>query len=73
MQKPAKLSRLCGANMLNHSERFYIQLGARLERARAPIDAARALHEIRKALAKEHPDALPDAKRLIERGRADAR
>ena len=59
--------------MLNHAERFYIQLGARLERARDPIAAARALYEIRKALSKESPDALPEAKRLIERGRADAR
>ena len=58
---------------MKHSESFYIKLGARLEKARAPIDAARALHEIRAALAKEHPDDLPEAKRLIERGRADAR
>jgi hypothetical protein len=71
MLRPVKLSHWCV--MLKHAERFYIQLGARLERARFPIDAARALHDIRTALAKEHPDDLPDAKRLIERGRADAR
>jgi hypothetical protein len=58
---------------MKHSESFYIKLGARLEKARAPIDAARVLNDIRTALAKEHPDALPEAKRLIERGRVDAR
>lgn len=59
--------------MLKKSESFYIKLGARLERARAPIDAALVLAEIRAALSKEHPDALPEARRLIERGRIDAR
>lgn len=59
--------------MLKNSEAFYIRLGARLERARAPIDAARVIADIRAALSKEHPDALPEARRLIERGRADAR
>ena len=71
MPKPEKLFRLPA--MLKHSESFYIKLGARLERARAPIDAARVLTDIRAALSKENPDDLPDAKRLIERGRSDAR
>lgn len=71
MQKPEKLSRL--PVMLKQSENFYIKLGSRLERARRPIDAARVIAEIRAALSKEHPDALPEARRLIERGRADAR
>jgi hypothetical protein len=59
--------------MLKHPDAFYIRLGARFEKARSPIDASRVMTDIRAALSKEQPDALPEARRLIERGRVDAR
>lgn len=58
---------------MTHTEAEYIEAGYRYERARSP-DAGRARAEaIRAMLARENPKDVPEARALIERGRAEAR
>lgn len=56
---------------MNHAPADYIRAGARLERARTHAAYAAQLERIRAMLAAE-PDR-DEPRRLIERGRADAR
>ena len=58
---------------MKHTEADYINAGHRYERAQGP-DAGRARAEaIRAMLATENPKDVPEARALIERGRAEAR
>lgn len=56
-----------------YTESEYINAGHRYERAQTP-DSGRARAEaIRAMLARENPKDHPEARALIERGRAEAR
>ena len=58
---------------MNYTEADYINAGHRYERAQS-LDAGRARAEaIRAMLARENPKDVPEARALIERGRAEAR
>ena len=57
---------------MNHTEHEYIQAGHRYERA-APQRAASIAEHIRHMLESEHITDKPEARRLIEQGRAEAR
>ena len=58
---------------MNHSEHAYIEAGHKFERATSP-DRARAVAQILRAmLTSETPEDQTEARRLIERGRAEAR
>lgn len=58
---------------MNYTEAEYINAGHRYERAQS-LDAGRARAEaIRAMLARENPKDIPEARALIERGRAEAR
>ena len=58
---------------MTYTEADYINAGYRYQRAQSP-DAGRARAEaIRAMLARENPKDHAEARRLIERGRAEAR
>jgi hypothetical protein len=58
---------------MKHTESEYINAGYRFERANSP-DAARAqAQRIRTMIESEPPDEQPEARRLIEQGRREAR
>ena len=58
---------------MNHTEKQYIDAGYQYERAKTP-DGGRARAEIiRSMLDSENPKDKPEARALIERGRAEAR
>ena len=57
---------------MNHTESQYIEAGHRYERA-APQRAASIAEHIRHMLESEHITDKPEARRLIEQGRAEAR
>ena len=52
---------------MKHTEHAYIEAGYRYEQGKTPADTIRAMLE------KEHPHDRPEARRLIEQGRAEAR
>jgi len=57
---------------MNHTESAYIEAGHKYERA-APQRAAGVAEHIRKMLESEHVHDKPEARRLIEQGRTEAR
>jgi hypothetical protein len=58
---------------MNHTEHAYIEAGRKYEKAQG-IDTARAAaQKIRAMLSSENPKDVPEARELIERGRAEYR
>jgi hypothetical protein len=58
---------------MNHPEADYLNMGYKYERAKTP-DKARAVAQLLRAmLSSERPEDQAEARRLIERGRAEAR
>ena len=57
---------------MNHTESAYIEAGRKYEKA-DPRRAAGIAEHIRHMLDKEHPNDRPEARRLIEQGRSEAR
>lgn len=58
---------------MNHTEHAYIEAGRKYEKAQG-IDTARAAaQKIRAMLSSENPKDVPECRRLIDQGRAEAR
>lgn len=58
---------------MNHTESEYIETGRKYERATNPDKARAVAYTLRAMLSSEHPSDQPEARRLIELGRAEAR
>jgi hypothetical protein len=58
---------------MNHTESEYIETGRKYERATNPDKARAVAYTLRAMLSSEHPTDQPEARRLIEQGRAEAR
>lgn len=58
---------------MNHTESEYIETGRKYERATNPDKARAVAYTLRAMLSSEHPSDQAEARRLIERGRAEAR
>ena len=58
---------------MKHPEADYINAGHRYERARSPAQVAAASQAIRVLLEAEKPHDQTEGRRLIERGRKEAR
>lgn len=58
---------------MNHTEHEYIEQGRKYERATNPDKARAVAYTLRAMLSSEHPADQPEARRLIEQGRAEAR
>lgn len=58
---------------MKNTEHAYIQAGYKYERATTPNKGQAAAQVIRAMLESEHVTDKPEARRLIEQGRAEAR
>lgn len=58
---------------MKHTEHAYIQAGYKYEKATTPASAAARAQAIRVMLESEHITDHPEARRLIEQGRQEAR
>lgn len=58
---------------MKHTEHDYIQAGYRYEKARSPAASSAQAQAIRVMLESEHITDHPEARRLIEIGRQEAR
>lgn len=58
---------------MNHTESEYIEHGRKYERAINPDKARAVAYTLRAMLTSERADDQAEARRLIERGRAEAR
>ena len=58
---------------MNHTEHAYIEAGRRYEKAQGVDTARAAAQKIRAMLSSENPKDVPECRRLIDQGRAEAR
>ena len=58
---------------MRHTEREYIDLGYRYERAKSPASGQAAAQAIRTLLEHEEIEDRAEARHLVERGRQEAR
>jgi hypothetical protein len=58
---------------MRHAENEYIDAGYKFERAKAANDAIAQSQRIRNMLESEHITDHPEARRLVEQGRQEAR
>ncbi len=58
---------------MNHTPADYVSIGYKYERATHPDTAKQHAQRLRAMLTSERPEDQPEARRLIEQGRSEAR